>query len=77
MEGVDGIGVDHRLMSLLVRDYLASVYQLLSPGPADPEVLQTLFERDQSPTRDRYLLWLARHLRILSPQLNLAAGARR
>ena len=49
LERVDGIGVDHRLMSLLVRDDLASVDQLVSLGPADTEVLQALFERDQPP----------------------------
>jgi len=37
LEGVDGVRVDHRLMSLLVRDYLASVDQrgLMSTPRAD------------------------------------------
>jgi hypothetical protein len=69
LEEVDRVGVDHRLMPLLVRDYLPSVDQLVGLGPADPEVFQTLFERDQPSTRCRHLLRLARHLRILSPQL--------
>jgi hypothetical protein len=65
LEGLDGIGVDHRLMSLLVRDDLAGVDQLVSFGPADPEVRQALFERDQPPTRGRHFLRLARHLHVL------------
>jgi hypothetical protein len=50
LEGVDKAGIDHRLMPLLVRAYLASVDQLVSFGPADPEVFEAPLERDQPPT---------------------------
>src|SRR5262249_30356282 len=66
LEGVDGIGVDHRLMSLLVRDDLARVDEFVGLSPADSEELQALFERDQPPpARGQHFLRLARHPHVL------------
>jgi len=65
LEGVDGIGINHRLVSLLVRDDPARVDEFVSLSPSDSEVLQALFERDQPPARGRHFLRLARHRHVL------------
>ena len=67
LEGVDGVGVDHRLTSLLVRDYLASVESARKPWSCRPGGASDLPERDQPSTPGRHLLRLAHRLHILSP----------